>query len=257
MKKITIISWVVSLLMLAFLGACADESPVNSLEEEYHYSSSSSCTSIIDCADAASRPPGYSSSSEKYSSSSYYYGNSYYSSSSSKKYSSSSSVSESEKCRLGTSSYPDSYCCSYYGYQCSYTSNETEEEKKMELTLTYYKQKTSGEKTDPEISFKVYTFNNDGDTLQSLKTEQLTDWDNVPEWSGKIVASPLTIAAGVATIYVCPIIIDDDGILGSQNFSSNYCYIRKNIGTLKNGDIVEQSDSENTKASLEWQWYLY
>ena len=34
MKKNTIISWVVSLLMLAFLGACADESPVNSLEEE-------------------------------------------------------------------------------------------------------------------------------------------------------------------------------------------------------------------------------
>ena len=265
--------------MLTFLASCADDSPVSFLEEEYHYSSSSSCTSIIDCADAGSRPPGYSSSSEKYSSSSYVsesekcrlgtssYSDSYccsnfgyqcsYSSSSSKKYSSSSSVSESEKCRLGTSSYSDSYCCSYYGYQCSYTSNETEEEKKMELTLTYYKQKTSGENTDPEISFKVYTFNNDGDTLQSLKTEQLTDWDNVPEWSGKIVASPLTIAAGVATIYVCPIIIDDDGILGSQNYSSNYCYIRKNIGTLKNGDIVEQSDSENTKASLEWQWYLY
>lgn len=261
MKKNKNISWVVSLLMLAFLGACADESPVSSpvssLEEEYHYSSSSSCTSIIDCADAASRPPGYSSSSKKYSSSSYYYGNSYYSSSSSKKYSSSSSVSESEKCRLGTSSYSDSYCCSYYGYQCSYTSNETEEEKKMELTLTYYKQKTSGEKTDPEISFKVYTFNNDGDTLQSLKTEQLTDWDNVPEWSGKIVASPLTIAAGVATIYVCPIIIDDDGILGSQNYSSNYCYGSGNIGSLKNRQIVEQSDDENTKASLEWQWYLY
>lgn len=285
MKKNKNISWVVSLLMLAFLASCADDSPVNSLEEEIaddkydvqteinsdknnYYSSSSliaaeeeacyygtSNKSDSWCCSNFGYQCSYSSSS--YSSSSYYYGNSYYSSSSSKKYSSSSYVSESEKCRLGTSSKPDSYCCSYYGYQCSYTSNETEEEKKMELTLTYYKQKTSGENTDPEISFKVYTFNNDGDTLQSLKTEQLTDWDNVPEWSGKIVASPLTIAAGVATIYVCPIIIDDDGILGSQNYSSNYCYIRKNIGTLKNGDIVEQSDSENTKASLEWQWYLY
>lgn len=244
MKKNKIISWVVSALTFTFLMACADDSPVSSLEEEYHYSSSSSCTSITDCADSATVPPGYSSSSKKYSSSSYYYGNSY----------SSSYVSESEKCRLGTSSYSDSYCCSYYGYQC----NETEEEKEMVLTLTYYKQnKTTGEDRDPEISFKVYTFNSDGDTLQSLKTDQLTDWDNVTEWDVRIEASPLTIAAGVATIYVCPIIIDDDGILGNQNYSSNYCYIRRNIGSLKNGDIVKQSDDENTKATLEWEWYLY
>lgn len=250
MKKNKNISWVVSALTFTFLMACADESPVNPLEEEIKadYSSSSSCTSIIDCADAASRPPGYSSSSKKYSSSSYYYGNSY----------SSSSVSESEKCRLGTSSYPDSYCCSYYGYQCSYTSNETEEEKEMVLTLTYYKQnKTIGEDRDPEISFTVYTINNDGDTLQSLKTDQLTDWDNVTEWDVRIEAPPLTIAAGVATIYVCPIIIDDDGILGNQNLSSKYCYGSGNIGTLKNGDVVKQSDYENTKSILEWEWYLY
>ena len=228
----------VSLLMLAFLASCADDSPVSSLEEEYHYSSSSSCTSIIDCVDAATRPSGYSSSSKKYSSSSY--------------------VSESEKCRLGTSSYSDSYCCSNYGYQCSYTSNETEEEKEMVLTLTYYKQnKTTGEDRDPEISFKVYTFNSDGDTLQSLKTDQLTDWDNVTEWDVRIEAPPLTIAAGVATIYVCPIIIDDDGILGNQNLSSKYCYGSGNIGTLKNGDVVKQSDYENTKSELEWEWYLY
>lgn len=279
MKKNKNISWVVSALTFTFLMACADESPVSSLEEEYHYSSSSSCTSIIDCADAGS-PPGYSSSSKKYSSSSYVsesekcrlgtssYSNSYccsnfgyqcsYSSSSSKKYSSSSSVSESEKCRLGTSSYSDSYCCSYYGYQCSYTSNETEEEKEMVLTLTYYKQnKTTGEDRDPEISFTVYTINSDGDTLQSLKTDQLTDWDNVTEWDVRIEASPLTIAAGVATIYVCPIIIDDDGILGNQNLSSKYCYGSGNIGTLKNGDVVKQSDYENTKSILEWEWYLY
>lgn len=258
MKKNKNISWVVSALTFTFLMACADESPVNPLEEEIKadYSSSSSCTSIIDCADAASRPLGYSSSSEKYSSSSYYYGNSY--SSSSKKYSSSSYVSESEKCRLGTSSKPDSYCCSYYGYQCSYTSNETEEEKEMVLTLTYYKQnKTTGEDRDPEISFTVYTINSDGDTLQSLKTDQLTDWDNVTEWDVRIEASPLTIAAGVATIYVCPIIIDDDGILGNQNLSSKYCYGSGNIGTLKNGDVVKQSDYENTKSILEWEWYLY
>ena len=248
MKMNKNISWVVSALTFTFLMACADESPVSSLEEEYHYSSSSSCTSIIDCVDSATLPPGYSSSSKKYSSSSYYYGNSY----------SSSSVSESEKCRLGTSSKPDSYCCSYYGYQCSYTSNETEEEKKMQLTLTYYLQnKTSGEDRDPEISFKIYTLNDDGDTLQSLKTEQLTDWDNVTFSDVRIMAPPLTIAAGVAKIFVCPIIIDDDGLLGSQDLSSGYCYGRNNVGTLKDQDVVKQSDYENTKSELEWEWYLY
>ncbi|MBR4679855.1 MAG: hypothetical protein IKP03_01925 [Fibrobacter sp.] len=40
-------------------------------------------------------------------------------------YSSSSYVSESEKCRLGTSTYSNSYCCSYYGYQCSYSSSSS------------------------------------------------------------------------------------------------------------------------------------
>ena len=34
MKKNKIISWMVSLLMLAFLASCADDSPVSSLEEE-------------------------------------------------------------------------------------------------------------------------------------------------------------------------------------------------------------------------------
>ena len=231
--------------MLAFLGACADESPVNYLEEEIADDKYDVQTEIN------------SDKNNYYSSSSYYYDNSYYSSSSSKKYSSSSYVSESEKCRLGTSSKSDSYCCRSYGYQCSYTSNETEEKKKMELTLTYYKQKTSGEKTDPEISFEVYTFNNDGDTLQSLKTEKLTDWDNVTEWSGKIVASPLTIAAGVATIYVCPIITEDDVFSDDPEYTSGYCYIRRNIGTLDDYKVEEQSDYENTKASLEWEWYLY
>lgn len=242
MKKNKIISWVVSALTFTFLMACADESPVSSLEEEYHYSSSSSCTSITDCADAGTRPPGYSSSSKKYSSSSY--------------------VSESEKCRLGTSSYSDSYCCSYYGYQCSYSSSsytsESKKEKKMQLTLTYYLQnKTSGEDRDPEISFKIYTLNDDGDTLQSLKTEQLTDWDNVTFSDVRIMASPLTIAAGVAKIFVCPIIIDDDGWLGSQDLSSGYCYGRNNVGALKDQDVVKQSDYENTKSELEWEWYLY
>lgn len=45
-------------------------------------------------------------------------------------YSSSSSYqSESEKCRLGTSSYSDSWCCTNYGYQCSYSSSSSYQSK--------------------------------------------------------------------------------------------------------------------------------
>ena len=41
-------------------------------------------------------------------------------------YSSSSSYnSESEKCRLGTSSYSDSWCCTNYGYRCYYSSSSS------------------------------------------------------------------------------------------------------------------------------------
>ena len=35
-------------------------------------------------------------------------------------YSSSSYMSESDKCYYGTSTYGDDYCCTYYGYQCAY-----------------------------------------------------------------------------------------------------------------------------------------
>lgn len=252
MKKNKIISWVVSLLMLAFLGACADESPVNSLEEEYHYSSSSSCTSIIDCADAGSRPPGYSSSSEKYSSSSYYYGNSYYSSSSSKKYSSSSYVSESEKCRLGTSSYPDSYCCSYYGYQCGIAESKT-----MVFTLTRYEQITSGwdglqNAGDPEVYFNIYTYS-EGVSAQTLETGVMLNRSDLTYWTGEITTT-LKLIQGVDSIKVCPHITDED-VSAHDDYSSGYCYSINKVGTIDY--VIEQSDYENTKASLEWEWYLY
>lgn len=255
MKKITIISWVVSLLMLAFLASCADDSPVSFLEEEYHYSSSSSCTSIIDCADAGSRPPGYSSSSEKYSSSSYYYGNSYYSSSSSKKYSSSSYVSESEKCRLGTSSYPDSYCCSYYGYQCV----ALQEAKTLHFTVTDYYQGSYewdglDDPGDPEIYFNIYTYKN-GAEAQSLTTGSLLDLKNKTAWSGtKSVA--LTINSGVDSLKVCPHVIDED-VLSNDDYSSGYCFSKGKLGELDDYRDVYQYDEKTNKYSLYWQWYLY
>lgn len=257
MKKNTIISWVVSALTFTFLMACADESPVNPLEEEIKadYSSSSSCTSIIDCADAASRPPGYSSSSEKYSSSSYYYGNSYYSSSSSKKYSSSSYVSESEKCRLGTSSKSDSYCCSYYEYQCGIAESKT-----MVFTLTHYEQITSGwdglqNAGDPEVYFNIYTYS-EGDSAQTLETGVMLNRSDLTYWTGEITTT-LKLIQGVDSIQVCPHITDEDMSI-HDDYSSGYCYSINKVGTIKDyDDVIEQSDYKNTKASLEWEWYLY
>lgn len=282
MKKNKIISWVVSLLMLTFLASCADESPVNSLEEEIaddkydvqteinsdknnYYSSSSliaaeeeacyygtSNKSDSWCCSNFGYQCSYSSSS--YSSSSYYYGNSYYSSSSSKKYSSSSSVSESEKCRLGTSSYFDSYCCSYYGYQCGIAESKT-----MVFTLTRYEQKTSGwdglqNAGDPEVYFYIYTYS-EGVSAQTLKTGVMLNRSDLTYWTGEITTT-LKLIQGVDSIKVCPYITDEDVSI-HDDYSSGYCYTINKIGTLDDYEVVEQSDYKNTNASLEWEWYLY
>lgn len=287
MKKNKNISWVVSLLMLAFLASCADDSPVSSLEEEIaddiydvkeeinqdedKYSSSAYWQSEKEaCYYGTSYESdswccanfGYQCSN---SSSSYYYGNSYYSSSSSKKYSSSSyyysnsysssSVSESEKCRLGTSSYSDSYCCSYYGYQCGIAESKT-----MVFTLTRYEQKTSGwdglqNAGDPEVYFYIYTYS-EGVSAQTLKTGVMLNRSDLTYWTGESTTT-LKLIQGVDSIKVCPYITDEDLEL-HDDYSSGYCYSINKVGTIKDyDDVIEQSDYKNTDASLEWEWYLY
>lgn len=277
MKKNTIISWVVSALTFTFLMACADESPVSSLEEEIaddkydiqteinsdknnYYSSSSLIAAEEACYYGTSNKSdswccsnfGYQCS---YSSSSYYYDNSYYSSSSSKKYSSSSYVSESEKCRLGTSSYSDSYCCSYYGYQCGIAESKT-----MVFTLTRYEQKTSGwdglqNAGDPEVYFNIYTYS-EGESAQTLKTGVMLDRSDLTYWTGEKTTT-LKLIQGIDSLKVCPHIIDED-ISAHDDYSSGYCYSINKVGTIKDyDDVIEQSDYKNTDASLEWEWYLY
>lgn len=284
MKKNKNIAWVVSLLMLAFLASCADESPVNSLEEEiaddkydvqteinsdknnyyssssYYYGNSYSSSYVSEsekcrlgtssysdsycCSNFGYQCSYSSSSSKKYSSSSYYYGNSY----------SSSSVSESEKCRLGTSSKSDSYCCSYYGYQCG-----LDESKTMLFTLTYYEQKTSGwdglqNAGDPEIYFNIYTYS-EGISAQTLNTGVMLNRSDLTYWSGSI-STELTLIQGVDSIRVCPHITDED-VSAHDDYSSGYCYSIKEIGSLEDYEVVEQSDYYNSDASVKWEWYLY
>ena len=235
MKKNKNISWVVSLLMLAFLGACADESPVNSLEEEIADDKYDVQTEIN------------SDKNNYYSSSSYYYDNSYYSSS--------SSVSESEKCRLGTSSKAASYCCSSYGYQCV----ALQEAKTLYFTVTDYYQGSYewdalDDPGDPEIYFNIYTYK-DGAQAQSLSTESLLDLKNKTAWSGtKSVA--LTINSGVDSLKVCPHVIDED-VLSNDDYSSGYCFSKGKLGKLDDYEYVYQYDEKTNKYSLYWQWYLY
>lgn len=287
MKKNKNISWVVSALTFTFLMACADESPVSSLEEEIaddiydvkeeinqdedKYSSSAYWQSE---KEACYYGTSYESDSWccskfgyqcSYSSSSYYYGNSYYSSSSSKKYSSSSYyygnsysssyVSESEKCRLGASSYSDSYCCSYYGYQCGIAESKT-----MVFTLTRYEQKTSGwdglqNAGDPEVYFNIYTYS-EGVSAQTLKTGVMLDRSDLTYWTGEKTTT-LELIQGIDSLKVCPHIIDED-MSAHDDYSSGYCYSINKVGTIKDyDDVIEQSDYKNTDASLEWEWYLY
>ena len=231
MKKNKIISWMVSLLMLAFLASCADDSPVSSLEEEIADDKYDVQTEI---------------NSDK---------NNYYSSSSSKKYSSSSYASESEKCRLGTSSYSDSYCCSYYGYQCV----ALQEAKTLHFTVTGYYQGSYewdglDDPGDPEISFNIYTYKN-GAKAQSLSTGYLLDLKNKTAWSGtKSVA--LTINSGVDSLKVCPHVIDED-VLSNDDYSSDYCFSKGKLGKLDDYEDVYQYDEKTNKYSLYWEWYLY
>lgn len=275
--------------MLAFLASCADDSPVSSLEEEiaddiydvkeeinqdeakysssaywqsekeacYYgtsYESDSWCCSNFgyQCSNSSS---SYYYGNSYYSSSSYYYGNSYYSSSSSKKYSSSSSVSESEKCRLGSSSYSNSYCCSYYGYQCGIAESKT-----MVFTLTRYEQKTSGwdglqNAGDPEVYFNIYTYS-EGVSAQTLKTGVMLDRSDLTYWTGEKTTT-LKLIQGIDSLKVCPHIIDED-MSAHDDYSSGYCYSINKVGTIKDyDDVIEQSDYKNTDASLEWEWYLY
>ena len=102
-----------------FLFACTTESPFESVQEDIEDEISWDIDRDVELYKSSS---SYQSESEKcrlgtsaYSDSWCCYNYGYQCYT----YSSSSSYqSESEKCRLGTSAYSDSYCCSTYGYQC-------------------------------------------------------------------------------------------------------------------------------------------
>lgn len=186
------------------------------------------------------------------------------------RYSSSSSMSESEKCYYGTGELSDSYCCSYYGYQCSYSSSSSRyvsssssalyyltTAKSMKITLTYYKQLSSNwdgldNAGDPEVSFTIYTYS-DGVLGQTINTTTFIDKQDTRLWSGSVTKS-YTINKGTDQIKICPKVIDED-VSVNDSYTSGKCFTTSNIGYLKSTDIKEHEDY-NSNYDLEWEWYL-
>ena len=240
--------------------ACADESPTSSVQENIdekaqqkereqreedcyygtsNYSDSWCCTNY-----------GYqckqSSSSKKYSSSytSYYY------SSSSKKISSSSYRSNNSSSSKKTSN-------------TSATSYITTS-KNIKLTLTYFKQVTPDwdnvlnmknyADADPRVYFEIQFRDRNG-KKSSQKTKNLLEKQDTGEWEGRVDYATI-VPAYTDSIYIYPHIVDAD-VLANDDYSSGYGYGVHSIGYMDDYEVWYQSDEENKKCILEWEWYLY
>lgn len=226
----------------------------------YASSSSSYWNSSSSMSEATKCALGISTYSNSYCCTNYGYRCSYVSSSS-------SYMSEADKCYYGTSTYSDSYCCTNYGYRCSYVSSSSSatayltRSKTMKLTLTYYKQKSSGwdlggsSDGDPSISFVLYFIYSGGGDSTKVSTGTLLSLQDQGSWTGS-KSSTLTIPMYIEDVKICPNVIDKD-VLSNDDYSSGYCYNKYNIGYLDSYSTVYQSDYYSSHYELEWEWYLY
>lgn len=193
-----------------------------------------------------------------------------------------------EDCYYGSGNYSDSWCCTNYGYQCNtaksssssyynyyYSSSSKKassssaayyltKSKNMKLTLTYFKQVTPDwdnvlglgnyADADPNISFDI-EFIDIYNNKTSKKTGVLLKKQDTGLWSGRVDYTT-TVPVNTERIRIYPNIIDAD-VLDSDNYSSNYWYIWGDVGYIKNNEVQYQSDEENKKCTLKWEWYLY
>lgn len=267
--------------VFAFFVACSDENPFEAMEDDLHEVEADAYSDAY-----ADRIKASSSSMSMYDQCMYgYYTASYcctyygyrcsYVSSSSSYWNSSSSMSEATKCALGISTYSNSYCCTYYGKRCSYVSSSSSyrssssssatayltRSKTMKLTLTYYKQKSSGwdlggsSDGDPSISFVLYFIYSGGGDSTKVSTGTLLSLQDQGSWTGS-KSSTLTIPMYIEDVKICPNVIDKD-VLSNDDYSSGYCYNKYNIGYLDSYSTVYQSDYYSSHYELEWEWYLY
>ncbi len=254
---------IISLIFVSlFFFACSDENPMSSMREDYSerqqhrqdqlddkekqwqeeacrygsstFSDSWCCTNYGYQCNAAK-----SSSSVKRSSSSYTY---YYSSSTKK---------------LSSSSFRSNYSSSSAVYYLTKNKN-------MKLTLTYFKQVTPDwdnilglgnyADADPNISFDIEFIDTYG-TKTTKKTDVMLKKQDTGLWSGRVDYTT-TVPVNTETIRIYPKITDAD-VLASDDYSSKYWYITYDVGYIKNNDVQYQTDEQNKKCILEWEWYLY
>ena len=130
--------------------------------------------------------------------------------------------------------------------------------KTLKLTLTYFESLKDWDPlsgADPIISFQVKVTLDDGST-RSYDSGTLLDVDDYDRWTGSKIYS-VTLPVYSRTVSVCPIVYDDEGILGTTDRNSGRCYSRSDIGLLDDGEIVHQDDEYNENCMVSWEWYLY
>ena len=193
-----------------------------------------------------------------------------------------------EACRYGSSTFSNSWCCTNYGYQCNtaksssasyynyyYSSSSKKassssaayyltKSKNMKLTLTYFKQVTPDwdnvlglgnyADADPNISFDIEFIDTYG-TKTTKKTDVMLKKQDTGLWSGRVDYTT-TVPVNTETIRIYPKITDAD-VLASDDYSSKYWYITYDVGYIKNNDVQYQTDEQNKKCTLKWEWYLY
>jgi hypothetical protein len=288
-----LLKYISPLSFTLILAACADESPLDIIEddiseaedraedqaEDQAYKDAESCEKYYGyrCKEIEADKCYYgtSSYSDAWCCDNYGYRCSYVYSSSSAKSSSSSYMSEADKCYYGTSTKSNTYCCNNYGYRCEYVYSSssvktevveahTSTGKTMKFTLTYYEQKSadwdgisaggSYSDGDPTVSFTVYFIASGGQST-SMSTGNLISLQDQGSWSGS-KTSTFDVPIGTQDIKICPNVVDKDA-LSNDDMSSGYCYTKTNIGYLSDYKSVEQSVYNSSKYELEWEWYLY
>ena len=151
---------------------------------------------------------------------------------------------------------------SYYYYSSSSSAKSyLTTAKTMKFTMTYYYQRSSnwdglGDTGDPRISFSVNFYDQYGTLLKNSGTGTLLEKDDCSIWRG---TSSTTLTAPINTykIKVIPKVIDADGWSNDDDYSSGYSYSKEEVGYLEDYEIVEQNDSHNSDADVNWEWYLY
>jgi len=178
-----LLKYISPLSFALILAACADESPLDIIEDDiseaedraedqaykdaerkdckngtnWNLTDKECCEKYgyqCEMSEANKCYYGTSSHSDSWCCTNYGYQCEYVYSSSSAKSSSSTYVSEADKCYYGTSTKSNTYCCNNYGYRCEYVYSSssvktevveahTSTEKTMKFTLTYYKQKSA------------------------------------------------------------------------------------------------------------------